>query len=180
MRRQLLLVIILLTACSTPYQPRGLLGGFSEARLDETTYQVSFKGNGYTSAETVQQYVLYRAAELTTQAGFDHFVIVSGRDISRTFAHTTPGTATTSSTFSGNATMSGTATPSGNSFAISGSGAVSGSGTSVTTYTPPRTTFVIKPGEIVTVRMGNGPKPSDPNAYEAASVLQYLGPSIKR
>ena len=69
----------LLTACATatPYQPniRGqqASGGFSEQRLEGDRYRVTFAGNSLTSRETVERYLLYRAAELTTQQGFDWF-----------------------------------------------------------------------------------------------------------
>src|SRR3546814_10899027 len=37
---------------------------------------VSFSGNSLTSRETVERYLLFRAAELTVQQGFDHFILV--------------------------------------------------------------------------------------------------------
>ncbi len=68
-----------LTACATatPYQPnvRGQTasGGFSDLRLEPDRYRVTFAGNSLTSRETVERYLLYRSAELTTQQGFDWF-----------------------------------------------------------------------------------------------------------
>ena len=68
-----------LTACATatPYQPnvRGqqVSGGFSEARLEADRYRVTFAGNSLTSRETVERYLLYRAAEVTVQQGYDWF-----------------------------------------------------------------------------------------------------------
>ena len=44
-------VPLLVAACATTYQPSGLTGGFDEVQLDTNVYQVSFRGNGYTSAE---------------------------------------------------------------------------------------------------------------------------------
>ena len=72
----------LLAACvaPTPYQaapPQGF--GFSEDRLDQNRFRITFRGNSQTSRETVEDYLLYRAAELTLQNGFDHFIMV-GRD----------------------------------------------------------------------------------------------------
>lgn len=64
----------------TPYQaaaPRG--NGYSEERLDRNKFRVTFKGNAQTPREVVEDYLLYRAAELTLQNGFDHFVMV-GRE----------------------------------------------------------------------------------------------------
>ncbi len=68
-----------LAACATPtpYQPRvtsgSVTGGFSEQRLESDRYRVSFAGNSLTSRETVERYLLYRAAEVTAQSGYDWF-----------------------------------------------------------------------------------------------------------
>ena len=40
-------------------------------------WRVSYKGNGYTTFETVQTYWLYRTAQLTQEQGFDGFIILS-------------------------------------------------------------------------------------------------------
>jgi len=80
-RRQVPLLLVcafVVTACATGYQPMGFSGGYSDVRLDSNTFQVSFRGNGYTSRQTVETFALYRCAELTAQAGFDTFVIVGG------------------------------------------------------------------------------------------------------
>jgi hypothetical protein len=42
---------LLVSACATSYQPKGLTGGFDEVQLDTNVYQVRFRGNGYTSAD---------------------------------------------------------------------------------------------------------------------------------
>lgn len=62
----------------TPYQPgQGYQGGYSESRLENDRFRISFKGNSLTNRETVENYLLYRAAELTTQNGYDTFTIVN-------------------------------------------------------------------------------------------------------
>jgi hypothetical protein len=69
-----------LAACetATPYQPlapgNAEAGGYSDVRLDATHWRVSFRGNDLTSRETVERYLLYRAADLTVNQGFDWFV----------------------------------------------------------------------------------------------------------
>jgi hypothetical protein len=71
-----------LAACvtPTPYQPAPPDGfGYSETRLDKNKFRVTFRGNSLTKRETVEDYLLYRAAELTLQNGFSHFLII-GRD----------------------------------------------------------------------------------------------------
>lgn len=72
----------LLVACTTatPYQPniqgQKVSGGYSDQRIESNRFRVSFAGNSLTSRETVEGYLLYRAAELTLQEGFDWFSIV--------------------------------------------------------------------------------------------------------
>jgi hypothetical protein len=66
-------------ATPTPYQPlgargTGASGGFSERQLEQNRFLVNFAGNELTSRERVETYLLYRAAELTTQQGYDWFV----------------------------------------------------------------------------------------------------------
>lgn len=67
-----------LTACATPtaYAPAGSsgqFGGFTEQRLQNDRYAVSFSGNSVTSRDTVEMYLLYRSAELTLESGYDWF-----------------------------------------------------------------------------------------------------------
>jgi hypothetical protein len=72
----------ILSACvtPTPYQPAQPRGfGYSEERLDQNKFRVTFRGNSLTKRETVEDYLLYRAAELTLQNGFSHFLVI-GRD----------------------------------------------------------------------------------------------------
>lgn len=77
-----------LSACATatPYQPnipgQQVSGGFSETQLEPDRFRVNFAGNSLTSRETVEGYLLFRAAELTVAEGYDYFVIV-GRDTDR-------------------------------------------------------------------------------------------------
>jgi len=70
----------LLTACSTatPYQPSAkanMRNGFSELQIEEDRVKVTFDGNSLTDRQTVEVYLLYRAAELTKAAGYDYFVL---------------------------------------------------------------------------------------------------------
>jgi hypothetical protein len=75
-------VIAGLNACATatPYQPASERGfGYSEERLDANKYRVIFRGNALTKRETVEDYLLYRSAELTLQNGYTHFIMI-GRE----------------------------------------------------------------------------------------------------
>ena len=74
--------LVILAGCTTatPYQPLGSTstrGGFADQQLDATHYRVSFYGNSLTSRQQVENYLLYRAAELTAQRGFNCFIIVN-------------------------------------------------------------------------------------------------------
>ena len=74
----LLVVSLLLTACATatPYQPQAKSGeGYSEQRLETNRYRVRSVGNSATSRDTVENYLMYRAAEITLQNGYDWFAI---------------------------------------------------------------------------------------------------------
>ena len=71
------LFISSLMGCATAYQHNALTGGYTNARVDSNTYRVRFKGNNYTPREKVENYLLYRCAEITDQLGYDHFVVVS-------------------------------------------------------------------------------------------------------
>ena len=68
-----------LSACetATPYQPLAAAnahaGGYSEIKLEDNRWRVSFKGNTLTSRATVETYLVRRAAELTVNQGFDWF-----------------------------------------------------------------------------------------------------------
>ncbi|HEU4957615.1 MAG TPA: hypothetical protein VFT40_08310 [Sphingomicrobium sp.] len=77
----LALTAIGLSGCmsATPYQPyvaeraSGVHGGYSEQQLAPDFFLVRFHGNELASRERVEGYLLYRAAELTLQRGFDWF-----------------------------------------------------------------------------------------------------------
>jgi hypothetical protein len=71
-----------LVACetATPYQPiataNAVSGGFTDQQLDDTHFRVTFRGNAMTSREQVETYLLYRAAELAVDRGYDWFEMV--------------------------------------------------------------------------------------------------------
>jgi hypothetical protein len=70
------------TMTATPYQPYrahsegGIHGGYSEQQLAADRYLVRFHGNSLTSRDRVEGYLLYRAADLTVQKGFDWFTVL--------------------------------------------------------------------------------------------------------
>src|SRR3546814_19669289 len=64
---------------STPYVPAAVGEGYGHAvqQIESDRFRVSFAGNSLTDRRTVENYLLYRAAELTLAQGKDHFVVVS-------------------------------------------------------------------------------------------------------
>jgi hypothetical protein len=84
-----LATVLALAGCAspTPYQPirsaSSSQGGYSETQIDRDYWRVNFRGNSLTSRETVEGYLLYRAAELTLQQGNDWFEVYS-RDVEHT------------------------------------------------------------------------------------------------
>lgn len=71
------LLALTLSACATltPYQPMHDGHGYSEQRLEADRYRVTVAGSTATPRQTVENYLLYRAAELTLAANFDYFVL---------------------------------------------------------------------------------------------------------
>jgi hypothetical protein len=68
-----------LAACSTPtpYQPVSASnqssGGYREQQIETNRWKVEFSGNSLTSRETVERYLLFRAAQLTKLQGYEWF-----------------------------------------------------------------------------------------------------------
>jgi hypothetical protein len=68
-----LLLPLILCSCATGYGAKGFSGGYSDTRIDDTHYVVSFDGNGFTDKARVWNYWIYRCAELTQQHGYEYF-----------------------------------------------------------------------------------------------------------
>jgi hypothetical protein len=152
-------VALMLIACATPYGKYGLLGGFSDARIDENTFSISVDTNGFTSQMTTSMHAIYRAAELTLENGFDYFTIVGAENGSTAMAVAMPGAAITNTT-------------------ISTAGATTRA-RSTTTFAPTIVAPAIFPNATLLVKAFKGEKPEGAtNAYDAKSVLTYLGPKI--
>jgi len=74
----LALAAFLLAGCTTPtpYAPRteGQRTGYTDRALTQNRYRVTFTGNTVTPRETVESYLLLRAAEVTRAAGYSGFL----------------------------------------------------------------------------------------------------------
>jgi hypothetical protein len=73
-----LLAAGLLVGCMTPtpYAPRveGQKTGYTDRALTQTRYRVTFTGNSVTPRETVESFLLLRAAEVSRAAGYASFM----------------------------------------------------------------------------------------------------------
>ena len=140
--------LALVTACATPYQPKGFSGGYSQVQLDNSSARVEFRGNGYTSRERVEVFVLYRCAELTIERGYDYFVISRGdTENQQQTVQTTSGT------------FDATTTGSGRHYSTSG------------TYTPGQTVTFNKRTATAVIKMFKGEKQTN---YQERSVPENL------
>jgi hypothetical protein len=155
-----LLTLLVLAGCAaqpTPYQPATNGYGFSDQQIEADRFRVTFAGNGDTPLDTVRNYMLYRAAEVTVESGHDYFVVVDQNTQSST-------------------TYRGTgSTPFGFGTGFRGSG---GFGVGFSSFSAfPDDSFTSWADIVV----GDGPKPAgDLNAYDAHDVLRRLDPVVAR
>lgn len=87
---------MLLAACATSYQPYSYFGGggYKDVQLSANSFKITVEANGYTSKAQAADLALLRAADLTREKGFKHFVIVESADQSYGMNYTTPSTTT--------------------------------------------------------------------------------------
>lgn len=70
-------------ATATPYQPAsepGGFDGFSQQLIENDRARITFGGNSLTKRDTVENYLLYRAAEMAVERGYDSFTL-QARDL---------------------------------------------------------------------------------------------------
>lgn len=145
-----------LVACASlaPYGAQGGPGGqgYSEQRIESDRYRVTYNGVG--APGPVADFALLRAAELTTQEGYDWFEVVQSWTDGRPGG--TGGVRPSVSIGGGTSRYGG----------YSASGVGVGLGLDLSGPQPTSTTL-----EIV---MGRGDKPSRPSAYDARDVQSAL------
>lgn len=83
---------VILSGCATTYSEMGAMGGVMAAPVTNDVYRISARGNGYTDATTIQDYVLLKAAETTIAAGKTHFEVINNRDATSNVTQQTAGT----------------------------------------------------------------------------------------
>lgn len=147
-----------LSACATvtPYQPLTQGQGYAEQKLEDTRYRVSFSGNDLTPRQTVENYLLFRAAELTLEQGHDYFILLS------------PSTET-ETRYTQNVNLLG-------SYGVYGWYPRSYLGAGVSTSVP---TTQYEAQAYVLMRSGKKP-PRDDRAFDARQIKKNLEPQILR
>ena len=60
----LILSLLFAAGCATPYEPSGLMGGFSDFQVDADTFAITVDGNGFTDRATLMEHFHRRARDL--------------------------------------------------------------------------------------------------------------------
>ena len=160
------LCLAVLGACvtPTPYRPAATPydDGYATMQIEQNRFRISFKGNSLTSRQTVDTYMLYRAAEVTLENGGDYFIVVN-KDVDKNTAYENYGDDLAWGWGGGWGWRHGF-----------GPGPGFGGGID---YSRPINSYQAV-ADIVVYR---GPKPRDnPYAYDAREVLNAIGPTIIR
>ena len=152
-----------LAACAapTPYQPAVSRYGYADQQIAADRFRVSFAGNLLTPRETVEDFLLYRAAELTLNSGNDYFILAD-YDTERFTSYRT-----TASSFGGFSGFYGSP--------FRHRGYFYGGSAFPTAVSRPQDRYTAYANIIVR----RGPTPAnDPEAYDARQVIQQLHPFI--
>ncbi len=156
-----LVLLLALGGCvaPTPYQQAVDGQGYRDQAIEEDRYRVTFSGNSVTPRETVENYVLFRAAELTLQTGHAWFRIVD-QDVTADIAYRT--TAMSALPAAGIAPFP--------YYVYRGPVFIEADSRPVTRY---------EAVAVIGVHAGERPA-GDDRAYDAAKVMEILGPKIIR
>ncbi len=160
-----------LAACAsvTPYQQATRGGGYTDQALDDGRYRITFEGNSQTDLATIENYVLYRAAEVTLANGYDYFIVIdSNTEAMRHFV--TTGTSFGGRGFGRRGFFYGHGFR-GSRFHGRGFGGDFGSTTATTRE---RLSYTV--GTIIEAHRGD--KPSNSNAYDARQLIDNIGPRL--
>jgi hypothetical protein len=162
-----------LAACATPtvYGPANPNAagtakvGFSEYRIENNRYRVTFQGGGGAPQRQMADYALLRSAEITLRDGYDWFQVVDRF-----------GDANGSQAGSGpRLSIGGGSSSYGGRYGrYSGSGIGVGIGTSVNLGGGPAYAHTVE------ILLGRGPKPNLPEVYDARGVAAALAPNAPR
>lgn len=74
---QAIIALLVISGCAGPtaYHPRLEGTGFSDYKIAEDHYQVSYTANTLTNRKRVAQYLIYRAAQIALESNREYFVV---------------------------------------------------------------------------------------------------------
>ena len=158
------LSLLLLASCATTYQPIGWNGGYQDYRAGGDQYEIYFRSNGYTSADTVYQFFLMRAAEIAMKNHYSSFYVRQAEDWAGTETVVSPGRAYTTGYVNVYRTYSRSR--------YGDMGFIETTVTSdpVVVYAPPRVYRIRLPGFHGRIQLVNAPLEGQPKPFDAQSV----------
>lgn len=158
----LALAALSLAACASAaptYAPALSPGapGYSELRIERDRYRVTYRAAAPADARLVQDFALFRAAQLTLENGYDWFVI-DDRSLDERLDAGGP--------------RASIGVGGGSYGRRSGVGVGVGIGFPLGRPREPEATAAS-----LNIRLGRGPRPADANAYDAREVARALNPA---
>ena len=87
-------VTLVACATATPYKPASAPGGFdgfSQQMIENDRARITFGGNSLTKRDTVENYLLYRSAEMAVERGFETFTLQERATEADTRVRVSPG-----------------------------------------------------------------------------------------
>ncbi len=75
--------MLCLTGCVTPYGKMGFMGGVSAQPIDGAVIRISARGNGFTSATRITEFIFLKSAEEALRHRYAGFVFVDNADRTR-------------------------------------------------------------------------------------------------
>ena len=132
----------------------GFTGGVAAQQMASDVFRIEARGNSFTGRNSVQDYMLLKAAETTKTAGHTHFMIIEKTDASSVATIVNDGSATTH--FVGN--------------------------TAYTDYSPATVSTFFKPGADAYIRtLTPAPGHELPaGALSADEIVKFVGPRVQR
>ena len=84
------LLCLSLAGCATGYHGKGFTGGYSNMKLQDNIFKVTFNGNAYLSMEKARDFALLRSAEITIENGYKYFVVLETNSSMKIASYITP------------------------------------------------------------------------------------------
>jgi len=156
-----------LSACATPYQAEGFLGGYSEIPLSADVYKIHVNANEDSSPATSNAIAFIRAAELSIKNGYDRFVVLDTSQYSRSYKQLViPGKSTSHTNTTGTVNTYGYG------------GHVNANSRTNTTYTPPVYANYSKPRTDLTVKFIRTSDADSELALVSTDIIKQFAPVL--